>query len=1146
MGSGQSNLNGDVEAHLNKWENALTALEKMAASNSRAVEQDRMFSTALEDPRCANEELLESSLRGVCRSSQVSFSTVALDSEQSLQQRHSQRQMSAQGELGTRYQSQSVSLPASNNNSSNNNTETPKLGSSSGQPQKCRQQVVENRKSRMAFFKSYKVTNPDEVHNKIKCTHIGAVAVALSYLIGGEKDCIERKKRVTVEDIFFATQLPLHYIYSGVNSMQVTVDIIREFIAIDSRFKNEYGFSVVHFDISPTLGQVGLGRNDVGDRQTRMQLPEFTRLLSHECEEESNAIRIVNYDPYILEQETTHDEGEESDDDNTTSLAGSLCCLSRKEKNVYEKDNNGAYAIVVDVRHVVQLMVTLAEGVTGDELQVRLFEVPVNALFKAMAAPRKGERARGSLRIFRKDSVPVMMNDEVRSMFSPQLASGNVIGSLLQGTHASVVSTHISSHIIAVAWAMHLLGGVRLNAYGYGNGLPVSDIIRTMKFPTEVFIDGNLPLGEVQRYAQEYIKIKKYNYGVSTHYVLTNSVREDAAPTISVFDLEAIINDVMGANEDPKAPRRVMLIMYNAMVAHNMLNVAQTPHWCVLSGYDRESQMALLIDTHPKKFLQTWTCPLERLHRALTLNGYLIFSKFRKANIFHRAGLEGEPPAAIDSALHELLQLGAPCSITLTGQEHDDVAGGQKALVVERKDFLRTFHFPSLPLCPTMVALAITKLGRPTTFEDVFMALPFEASSLMLRYFTLECMAVCLMTYIERLGLHMGVKTYHTDRSNNNTPRISVEEFREAVVQCVLDNGKALVVLFNSVSIDVFGELHPFGSTGLVVGYNEMDDYVTVMDTNPNEYFRSWSIPINALFAAIHDTDEKNRRCGFLVLDNDTAPMETLFPQDYTRSTPLHVLPVRNVFHVSPSPHFQALSFAFAQLGFFCSPEQIFYEAYFKTVEGKCLRQCQAFAWRDVDVSLSVINKRMEISSLVQICEKFIGSLNFRSGAHAGMDNRDEKANEDTVEIEVVGKLDEESIDRVLRDATHHGDNRTVLLLNYDTGRVHDVMDWGRSAALVKAYDPNTRKVLLWEGEHCVFGLFWTIDLMKLIEIGDLHNELSSYGLIKFKRVQQRPGRVGATGKSSGRQASERPASTLSPATSPGLRRNREMLTKFI
>ncbi|RNF22910.1 uncharacterized protein Tco025E_02975 [Trypanosoma conorhini] len=1199
MGSGQSNSGLAVEAHLNKWESALSELEEVARANRRTLEQDRIYTNtggSTDQHPGAGEDALEPSLRGTHRLSQVSFgastsaaaaggqqqpppppppppplsptslptatsTTTGATSATAAAAAASQRQNQTSTGANPRSTSVGVSYAAAAANNNSSNADVSKLASSTGlQPKHTRQQVLEIRKARMNFFKSYELERPEDDASLMECSHFGAAAVALSYLLGGEKGCKDRKKRVTVEDIFFAAHVPLHYLHGGVQGLPVMSDIIRDFIGVDNRFKNEYSLSVMHFDISPTLGQVELGNNDVGDRQRRMQLPEFSKAITHDCEEETQLIRIVNYDPYVLEQETLVDAFDDEDEGHTV-LAASALVNARPAAHCYRPNNSGAYAVVVDVRNVVQLMVTLAAGVVGESLHVKLMEVPAAALYKAMTAVREGGRARGFIRIFRKDNVPAMTQDEAQIMFTPELSSGKVIGSTLQGIHASVVSTHISPHIVAVSWAMHLLGGVRPNSHGYGNGLPVSDIVRKMRFPADVLIDGSLPLGEVFRYAREYVRITNRNYNVAVYPVLTKISREDAVPTISVFELESIIIDVKNANEDPEVPEHIMAIMYNANVAHNVLNISNFPQWCLLAGYDVETQMVLLIDAHPKKFMQTWSCSLDRLHKAMTSNGYIIFSKSREAASRNKSSDSSTCGGSqVLGFVPDPGLVGAPRRIASTVQNRLELLHEQETLGGEHAEIIKTFHFPSLPLSSTMVALAMTKLGIFTTFEDVVMALPFEISSLMLRYFTVESLAVCLTTYIAAAGLSMDVQTYHTDRCCSGAPRLPWEDFKELVVESVQNPNRVLFVLFNKEKIDIFGASHPFGSTGIIVGYTAATESVMVMGSNPHSYFRSWPVPLRTLHEVLLDEDAKHRRSGCITLTRRDGPCESRFPLKYTRDFPLHILPVQNIFHVSPSPHFQALSMAFAQLGFFYSPEEIFYEAYLKTMADQRRRGSQAFAWRDVDVSLTVINKQIDARFLAQVCRMFIesrnptksstkGTLKRTSGGGAGGDGAGDA---DTIQVELLEDVELDDLDTILMDATRREDNNSVLLLNYDTTKAHDVEQWGRSAALVKSFNPETEMVELLEGEHAVFGLVFTVNLAKLIEIGDLHNEgRSAYGFVKLERVKERtvPKRL-ALMKGPDPDDEEPLNGAAVPALHHGngtaQRRNREMVARFL
>uniref|UniRef100_A0A146LIJ3 Uncharacterized protein n=1 Tax=Lygus hesperus TaxID=30085 RepID=A0A146LIJ3_LYGHE len=119
-------------------------------------------------------------------------------------------------------------------------------------------------------------------------------------------------------------------------------------------------------------------------------------------------------------------------------------------------------------------------------------------------------------------------------------------------------------------------------------------------------LDGELPIEEVFSYTSLYVHQKRRNsVKVSLYPVMTKIERKNAVPTISVFDLEAILIDIKRMNKSREAPSHVMLCMYNAGVAHNILYVTNNMQCCILAGYDEATQTALLIDAHPKMFSRT-------------------------------------------------------------------------------------------------------------------------------------------------------------------------------------------------------------------------------------------------------------------------------------------------------------------------------------------------------------------------------------------------------------------------------------------------------------------------------------------------------------------------------------------------------------
>ncbi|EPY25613.1 hypothetical protein STCU_06630 [Strigomonas culicis] len=890
MGSGPSVA---VQEHFQRWEVALSQLEGIASANQKALEQDRLFGGAAEGRGVPAEEApAPNSMRRP--SSLISFTnnnannaaaeSVGASSSSIGQHRNRSRPTSPEA------RQLEVRQPFESTRGSTN-------AGSTAPPRHTRQQVLETKKVRQDLFASYVPKNPEKLTDFMPCSHFGATAVALSYLLGGKKDASDRRQRVTVEDIFFAAQVPLHMLHTGPPHLPVMADIVKEFLDVDNRFKDEYILDEVHFDVSPTVGQVELGPNEVGDRQTRMQLPEFCRSITRDCEEESHVIRVVNYDPYVLEQEMRVDAYED-DEDLSSALATSVLGNPRHQERVYSPHNDGAYAVIVDVRNAVQLMVTIAEGVVNDSLHVKLTEVSAASLFRAMMTAEEGHRARGFLRIAKKSSSGTGFMDDVSAFWTPELCSGKVLGTLRDGTHASAISHHISPHIVGVAWAMHLLAGTRENTHGYGNGLPVSDIIRTMHLPSEVFMNGILPLDQVYEYAKEYVHRRSKPITISLYPVLTKISREDAVPTISVFDLESILLDVRNANDDNESPSHVMLIMYNACVAHNVLYIAEEPQWCVLAGYDQETQTALLIDAHPKTFSRTWTCSLERLHKAMTGTGYMIFSKLPA---------EGAGKSA-STAEH---CVGAPSNMAPMVQSRLLLLQQQSRMgpLWETQTLVKTFTFPTLPVMPTIVAMVGSiLLGKTITFDDVIHLLPYELSALIIRFFTLESMHVCLSKFLFYSGVAdaIQVESFHGEKDASGKVRLPLSKFEELVGAAAGDKDKVLVVLYKASHLQVHGAHHPFGSLGIVTKYDSGKHSVTVTDCNPNSYLRTWSVPLQNLHEAITDeeTEEKHRTLGCLLVSRGPRTQHNFKPEN-SRHFHLELIPIQNVFHVSPSPHFQ-------------------------------------------------------------------------------------------------------------------------------------------------------------------------------------------------------------------------------------------------
>lgn len=1178
MGNGASGPSADVDAHLRKWEAAINDLShlcrqqrKVLGGGGSTVVSARATSPASKDgttgsgaesnnekgPRDDTQPqglLGDGPPYGLRRrtSSLVSFGgkdpSAAMAAQQSMEVRefetvHNQIPMSphrvrppggggAPGPLVSPQISELLSNPPP----------------SSTKQSRARQQEL--KKARLELFRSYAPpadVNFDRLEGRLESSHFGVVAQGLTFVLGGKFGCDDRRTRVSVEDLFFAGQLPLHCLHSTSMFLSEMYDIVREFLDVDNRFKEKFTVEVVHFDIAPTVGQVEIGSNAVGDRQSKLQLPEFRKQVQADLDDDSRPLRIVYYDPYVLEQSAHTDDADDAGDEDeaiamTTSITSRQLQGMRKVENA-RKENNGTFATIVDVWQGVQPMVTLAETCFTDRLYTRLVDHPLQGLYMAMrAVQERTGRSGGYLRVAtKKDSnacgkdgasstggsasgsgqqhpsgapspggetpsaIPEAA-DEVGWFFTPELCSGKVLGSLQSGTHAFDVSMTVSPHVIAPAWALHLLAGVRPNAHNYGNGLPVSSIIRETQLPIDVFLRSDLPLDQVYNYLTVYLKRTGLDnaYRCALCPVLTKQARADAAPTLSMYELDSVMLEVKSSNVDPEAPTAIMILQYNANIAHNVLGIAEEPQWGILIGYDEEQQMARIIDANAKRFCTSWTITIDRLHKAITNYGYIVVSRIPRVSKSLTGSVSSLSPRNLDGGDKTPTEsVGSLRQITSTVQQHVESLRHQK-VVLPVQEVVPTFTFPKVPLQITQVAVALTRIGIATTVEQLVHVLPYDISNLVARNMGLETIGLLTHAYLRRSNSKATLSIRHCDHvGGENT--LALSTFVELLTQYVSAPGASeshcVMVHYQKLLLQVFGRETPCGNWGIVTGFDKETRMVTVSDVHANRYYRTWTVDAQALHRAMSVQRSNLRSRGLIVLAKQPAGgatpgsggvspatlsgfggQQSISLPSVGRDFHLFCVPLQNMFNVSPSPQMQGLSAAFAQLDHFYSPEEIFYEAYLKTMTDQRRRGSQAFAWRDVETSLAILNKRVNASIMAQVARKFLESRKVTG-----------------VTAELIDDVDPTNeLEPLLLEASHP-ESKHVVLCNYSAAIAHSLEGVANSSALVKNYDPDTRIVTLFEAEFTQYGLWWTCSLDTFIRACDLTNEgKSDYGLVKI------------------------------------------------
>jgi hypothetical protein len=291
------------------------------------------------------------------------------------------------------------------------------------------------------------------------------------------------------------------------------------------------------------------------------------------------------------------------------------------------------------------------------------------------------------------------------------------------------------------------------------------------------------------------------------------------------------------------------------------------------------------------------------------------------------------------------------------------------------------------------------------------------------------------------------------------------------------------------------GGAHPFGSYGVVTGLTHTvngETLVDIADMNPNAFLRHWKVSPDVLFDAMETRSFRGHRTrGFIhmrTLAPDGSELEariSAMPKRF-RTLSLSAAPFFSVFRTTISPQVYGLSLAFAQLGFSFSPDELFYEAYLKTVRSGTRRSSQARAWKDVEVSFDVLNRNITPKLLSDLAVKFLNSRNQRG-----------------LSVEHVSTLTTDNFDGELQDAATP-DTDSVLLLTYDVQIVHGLEDHGNGTAIVQSYDAETQMVGLFDAEHATYGLQWRCPLAPLMDAVDKATGASDgvMSAVRVKRVE--------------------------------------------
>ncbi|KAJ9469512.1 Phytochelatin synthase [Diplonema papillatum] len=842
------------------------------------------------------------------------------------------------------------------------------------------------RPARRNFFASY--ATPAEVQPgekpppQLPCQHLGCLAVALSFLLkytetppDGDAQQQQQQQRVTIEDIFFRLKLPLHYLHNPGMTLSELHDIALDYIEADPRF-TAGGLQIlvkkVNFD--PELLDDHEFSSDAPGRPP-MCLTDFRSALAVESQR-VDMVRIFHYDHVLVEQGgmkfLDEDESEEDELDETarsqrhsvfrptTSSAsklteGWLGAKSRGRYSIFQEFNALKHEVVLRNPKISEGGILLGESRVALPLLHRSFS----------SIDGFCQRARGFLEFSvcpAPESSPVDIEDRpVQSVlrecvkFHPRLLLGT--GSC--GTRLGNVHPDISTHLVALAFSLHLLCGQTGDGGGQ-LGIDIGSLVCGLNLPLSLVCDHSMSLKEVYAFAHRYLKEQSghkqlQNARISLHSMqLANPWDPEAAPPISLSDLENAVKFVVDANTDPSKPACIMLLCFNANKAHQSLGLDRVPsHYGVLAGYDAAGSTVIVADVHPKKYTKFSLFPLFRLHEAMVGHGYLLFTQ------------DGfKVPDDVLSSAHSLA--------SSTDQGSNLHAGTAKR---PDYDFIPHFPFPPRIFSVTILSMALHRLGAKVYPEQLATLSSYDVSFMLSYKLSIfDCQRVLRRYIAAHLDDEYTTETCSLDKTHRSVAQNTSAFFAEMqkLHQEDAEGGKTATVLFYNASLVSPDAAEQGGNAGLLAGVSEENGerVITVMDANASAHYRHWSVSAEKLLSAMLNVDpESSRPRSFLRIRREKDPGLKGLDVPTFRKVKVH-----HPLKAPPFPQLTCLAFCFSYLGLPSSAENVFYAGHLALVSPSASSGSgQGLApWRRKDFHLAALKKRLTTTSCAALGQKYL------------------------------------------------------------------------------------------------------------------------------------------------------------------------------
>ncbi|KAJ9461881.1 hypothetical protein DIPPA_16509 [Diplonema papillatum] len=951
------------------------------------------------------------------------------------------------------------------------------------------------RKTRKEYFAQY-FDGEHQPVGGINCHHLGLVCAALSYLLSMKNG--NDRGRVTLEDIFFSTHLPLHYAATESFTLAEMYDICKEFIDHDPRFRDNVRVEVCFTDTSLVDGDVEPGEraNESGDRGPPT-LATFRKTLEEDCSN-LDACQIFCFDPFVAEQAKIAIDDTDSDDDTelavsnqkemeatVTSRPGSSTtaqaapshthdCLTVYKpgdapKSKYGAENLGWFSLCVDFNSVMHTL-SLADSLVDIDVCLRPNQVPLTAMYRACCTKDSvTNRKRGFIRFSLIEAAPLTESEtiDVRHLYCPDLTLG--VGK--RGIPLISVHESISKHLIAFAYAIHLVQGLVDDDAGVG--IDTRSLSSFSDFPLNIMLDNEMSLTDAYAYFDAFLSATEMKYHspikATIHPIVRKVDNDEAPPTMSIMEFQ----DVLIQATEESNTNRVMILHFDLGAAHSVLNLAApgTSHFGILMAYDSEKQLVRVLDVEPKKYQKVWTTTLQRLHRSMIGKGYIMVYQVRE----EYAGDEIQQIVLKrqDSVVRRTLVCAAAAPLPKIPRQH-----------------LHFFEFPDRPMPVTLLAIALNVLRKDelVLVKDVLHAVPCDPSFLVDEAITVN--------ELERIAIAFFLKNETADRWSAQAvnfddvlsaeaepkPRVAFDDFA-ALLRKADAREESLIFHCDKNLVSGGGELASVAG-GLYAMFLELnDDVVTISTASPTMYSRFITVPLAELYASLRTIEPLNSRArGYLRIEKKPLPAH----YSAGRKVDLFDVPQWQQFRVPQCVHLNAVALALTHFGHPCSAEDVFYTSY-TCLGGERFRRGSAiFPWHQLKISLGELSERMTVTAVAKMVMKFELATNHRLTA-ATIIAADREDFEATIE-ESCSPQASSLLLAVIR-------TENVFGIHLSDEEAH----WKVGCGVLKHYDKATGIVSVVDANSTRYGCVWTCTLQELYEAADLSSAADGdNGLVKI------------------------------------------------